>query len=204
MKLYWSPASPYARKVRAVAHEKGVADRIEEIAVDAFADPQELLATNPLGKVPALVLDDGTALYDSPVICAYLDEVFAGGPLMPREGVSRWAVLRAEALADGVMDIGLGLTLERRKPETERSPTMATRWRVQLARALDAMAYELPGLPGQVTLGYIAFACALGYLDLRHPDVAWREGRPKLTAWYEAFADRPSIASTAPPAVGNR
>ncbi len=198
MKLYWSPASPYARKVRVVAHEKGLAGRIEEVSVNAFEDPEEPLAANPLGKVPTLILDDSTVLYDSPVICAYLDDAGEGPPLVPRQGPGRFLVMRAEALADGAMDLGLGLTLERRKPENERSPTTAARWRGQLMRAVDAIGRELPGLPGEVTLGHLAFACALGYLDFRHPDLDWRDGRPGLAAWFEGFAARPSLAATAP------
>jgi glutathione S-transferase len=198
MKLYWSPASPYARKVRVVAREKDIAGRIEEVVVDAFADPAELVSANSLGKVPTLLLEDGSTLYDSPVICTYLDAIGEGPPLVPQEAPDRFTVLRAEALADGVMDLALGLTLERRKPEGERSPTTAARWRGQLLRALDRIAHDLPELPGEVTLGHLAFACALGYLDFRHPDLAWRSGRPALAAWFEAYADRPSLAATAP------
>ena len=198
MKLYWSPASPYARKVRVVAREKQVARRIEEMVVDAFADPPELTGSNPLGRVPALVLDDGTALYDSPVIVAYLDAVGEGGPLVPAEGAARFAVLRAEALADGVMDLGVGLILERRKPDGEKSPTTAARWRGQLPRALDAIATDHARLPGPFSLGHVAFACALGYLDFRHPDVNWREGRETLADWFAAISARPSLVDTAP------
>jgi glutathione S-transferase len=200
MKLFWSPASPYARKVRAVAHEKGLDGRIEEVAVDAFADPAELLAANPLGKVPALIGEDGDPLFDSAVICAYLDAhpQARGAPLCPSAGPERWSVLRAEALADGAMDLGLGLTLERRKPEAERSPTPAARWRGQLARSVDAMLPEIERLPPRVTLAHLAIACALGYLDFRHPDFAWRDGRAGLSAWYEDMARRPSLLATAP------
>lgn len=200
MKLYWSPASPYARKVRVVAHERALTGKIEEEVVDAFADPDILLATNPLGKVPALLLDDGTGLYDSPVICAYLDgHAYATGPdLIPAHGSSRWRVLRAEALADGALDLALGLTLERRKPEAERSPTTAARWRGQLERAVRAIADEEPNLPGELSLGHIGFACALGYLDFRHPDLAWRKDHSKLATWYETIASRPGFTATAP------
>ncbi len=198
MRLYWSPASPYARKVRTVAREKRVADRIEEVVVDAFADPPELTGANPLGRVPALVLDDGTALYDSPVITAYLDTVGDGNSLVPGEGAARFAVLRAEALADGVMDLALGLVLERRKPDGEKSPTMAARWRSQLPRALDAIAADHARLPDPVSLGHIAFACALGYLDFRHPDIDWRTGREALADWFAEISARPSLVDTAP------
>jgi glutathione S-transferase len=202
MKLFWSPASPFARKVRCIAREKGLAQRIEEIEVPVYNDPAELIAANPLGKIPALVLADGEALYDSPVICAYLDAHPEGqGPaLCPTSGIDRWRVLRAEALADGAMDLALSLTYEKlRKPEAERSPTSAARWRGQLRRAVSAMTQEIAGLPQGFTLGHLSLACALGYLDLRHPDMGWREGQSELAGWYEEIARRPSLAETAPP-----
>ena len=198
MKLYWSPASPYARKVRAVAREKGLAGRIEEVSVDTAQVPPDLIATNPLGKVPALVLDDGTALFDSPVICAWLDAEGQGAALVPASGPERFLVLRAEALADGVMDLAVGLVMETRKPEGERSPTTTAKWRGQLDRSLDAMAIDYASLPGSGTLGHLAYVCALDYVAFRHPDIAWQEGRAALVTWYEAARDRPSLIETAP------
>lgn len=200
MKLLWSPASPFARKARAIAREKGLAGRIEEIQVAVYDDPAELLAANPLGKIPALILDDGEALYDSPVICAYLDAQpdGQGAPLVPAFGMERWRVLRAEALADGAMDLALGLVMETRKPEAERSPTTAARWRGQLRLAVSAMPGELAAMPQGFTMGHVALACALGYFDLRYPDMGWREGQAELARWYEEIARRPSLAATAP------
>lgn len=200
MKLYYSPTSPYARKVRTVVAEKQLGGLIEEIIVDVYADPPALTDCNPLGKIPALVSDEGLALFDSPVICAYLDaHPQAQGPrLKPQSGPGQWSVARAEALADGVMDLGLNLTMERRKPEAEASPTSAKRWRGQLLRALDALPATLRGLPEDVTLGHLAIACALGYVDFRHGDMNWRDGRGELAAWYETIAARPSLAATAP------
>ena len=198
MILFWSPASPYARKVRAVAREKGLAGRIEEVSVDTAQVPPALVAANPLGKVPAIVLDDGTMLYDSPVICAWLDAEGDGPPLVPLAGAERFRILRAEALADGVMDLAVGLVMESRKPEGERSPTTVAKWKGQLARSLDAMALDCTTLPEATTLGHLAFVCALDYVDFRHPDVAWRDGRPDLAAWRNTMADRPSLVETAP------
>lgn len=199
MTLYWSPASPYARKVRTVVHEKGLAPLIADIVLDPFQNAEELISANPLGKVPTLILDDGSSLYDSPVICAYLDAHGRGqGPALIPSGPERWTVRRAEALGDGALDLAFGLVLERRKPDGERSPTTAARWWSQLPRALDAMERELPRLPGPCTLGHITFAVALGYLDFRHPDYQWRNGRASLAGWYDGFARRPSLAATAP------
>ena len=198
MKLFWSPASPYARKVRVVAHETGLVGRIEEVPVDTSQVPPDLIATNPLGKVPALVLDDGTALFDSPVICAWLDAEGSGPALVPASGPERFLVLRAEALADGVMDLAVGLVMETRKPENERSPTTAAKWRGQLARSLDAMAADCATLPGTATLGHLAYVCALDYIAFRHPDIAWQEGRAGLASWRDGVANRPSLIETAP------
>lgn len=200
MKLYFSNASPYARKVRMVIAEKRLEPLIEMTPVDVYADPPELLEANPLGKLPALVTDDGFSLYDSPVICAYLDAhpQARGERLLPGSGRERWMVLRAEALGDGLMDLGLALMGERRKPEGETSPTSAKRWRGQLLRALDAAPRTLSTLPEAVTLGHLAIAAALGYLDFRHADLNWREGRAELRAWFDGIASRPSIAATAP------
>lgn len=200
MKLFWSNASPYSRKVRAVIIEKGLEHSVEAVSVDVFSDPPELIGLNPLGKIPTMVTDEGVTLFDSPVICAYLDIHHAGrgGPMIPLASPERWHVMRTEALGDGIMDLGLALMDERRKPEGEKSPTLAARHRGQLERALDETAGALASLPGAVTLGHLAIACALGYLDLRHDDLQWRHGRNALAAWYEDMIQRPSLARTAP------
>ena len=197
MKLFWSKASPYARKVRIVIREHQLLDQIEEVTVDAFTDPPDLLQASPLGRVPVLLLDDGTGLYDSRVICAYLDEL-GGGGMVPSDPADRLSVMRAQALGDGTMDLAVSLALERRKPEGERTPTFVARWRGQLVRAVDAIAGQLPLLPRSFHLGHAAFASALGYLDFRHPDFNWRDGRPTLAEWYLEVGARPSLATTLP------
>lgn len=200
MKLYWSNASPYARKVRTIIVEKALSSLVEEISLDVYSDPPELLAVNPLGKIPALVLDDGLGLFDSPVISAYLDAHPQGqGPrLAPQSGPERWVVARAEALGDGITDLAFALRQEHLKPEGEKSPTMAARQRGQLLRSLDAIAPALGTLPEGTTLGHIALAVALGYIDFRHAEVNWRDGRTDLANWYERMKARPSFAATAP------
>lgn len=200
MKLFWSNASPYSRKVRAVIKEKGLGHCVETDAVDVYSDPPELITFNPLGKIPTLVTDDGFALFDSSVICAYLDAHPAGrgGPLIPQAGPERWHVMRTEALGDGLMDLGYALITERRKPDEEKSPTLAARQQGQLEHTLDRTADALAALPGAVTLGHLAIACALGYIDFRHDGLQWRQGRDALAAWYADIVKRPSLAETAP------
>jgi glutathione S-transferase len=201
MKLFYSATSPYARKVRVVLVEKAMTDRVELVSVEVYSNPPELIAANPLGKVPTLLLDDGTALFDSPVICAYLDAHpdGKGERLRPHSGNERWMVMRAEAHGDGAMDAAFNIAIEKRKPEGERSPTSVARWREQLIQAIDAMPETLRSLPNDVTLGHLTLACALGYVDLRHGDLEWRKGRDNLAAWYEDMLARPSISSTLPP-----
>ena len=200
MKLFWSPTSPYTRKVRAVIREKGLDALVEPVRVDVWGDFGGLHEANPLGKIPCLLLDSGEGLYDSPVICAYLDAHPQGqGPsLYPQGGAERWRVMKAEALADGIMDFAVGMVVEKRKPEDERSPWMVKRWKAGLERAFDALMPEITVLPQGFTAGHLAMACALDYVDFRHPGIAWREGRPELAAWLEAQSGRPSLAETVP------
>lgn len=200
MKLYWSNASPYARKVRTLIAEKALGGLVEEISLEVYADPPELLAVNPLGKIPALLLNDGLGLFDSPVIAAFLDAHSQGqGPrLVPQSGPERWIVARAEALGDGITDLAFALRQEYLKPQDEKSPTAAARQRGQLLRSLDAIAPALRTLPESTTLGHIALAVALGYIDFRHADINWRNGRADLADWYEQMQARPSFAATAP------
>lgn len=199
MELLYSATSPYARKVRVVLREKGLIEATTETVVDPHAGPPALHRHNPLGKVPTLVLADATALYDSPVICEYLDTLADTPRLLPAGGPERWAVLRAQALGDGVLDLAVALTAERRRPEGERSPAAMDHWRERIGAAVDGMAAELDGLPAEPTLAHIALAVALGYLDFRHPDLRWRDGRVTLTDWLECFTPRASMQETTPP-----
>lgn len=198
MKLYYSTTSPYVRKVRVVAREKGLADSIEEILSNPHERPPELQRVNPLGKVPALLLDDGTALYDSPVICEYLDSLNDTVQLIPSDE-SRWAVLKAQALADGVFDVAVSAVLETRRPANEQSPSAIEHWQNQMRAAVKEMAVQLPALPGELSLGHLSFAVALAYLHFRHPDLEWPSfADPALVSWFDDFKQRPSIQQTAP------
>ncbi len=199
MKLYTAPASPYARKVRVLVLEKGLQDRIDEVTVNAYSDRPVLLQANPLGKVPTLEVNEDFRLFDSPVICEFLDTLPADRPpLIATEGMDRWIIRKTEARADGIMDLGVGLTLEKRKPAAERSPSTVARWRVHLGRAIAGAEIARSTLPERFTLGHAAAAVALAYLDYRHPELTWREERPELGSWHSVISDRRSLAETAP------
>jgi len=200
MKLRYSLTSPYVRKVMVAAYETGVEPRIERIptAVAPTKPSGEIAAENPLAKVPSMVTEDGQVLFDSPVICEYIDSCHGGAKLFPAEGPARWTALRQQALADGMLDAGL----LRRYELTRPAGTQWAEWDAGQARkvtqALDALEAEAATLSGPVTIGQIAIACALGYLDFRFDADKWRQGRPRLAAWYDAFAKRPSMTQTVP------
>ncbi len=200
MKLRYSATSPYVRKVMIVAIECGLDPSIELQNTDAWSPQTDLPKDNPLGKVPALILDDGTALYDSPVICEYLDTLHDGPRLFPSPGPARWAALRQQALADGICDAAILRRLEGNRPEGEQSATWKERQRVAVARACDVLEAEAGTLPLEPTIGTLAILSTLGYLDFRFGHEDWREGRPALKAWFEQASDRDSYRRTAPPA----
>lgn len=197
MKLYITGPSPYARKCRIVAREKGLADRIEEIAVDPYANAPELLASNPLVQVPTLIAEDGLPLNDSPVICEYLDALGAGPRLLPEGGAERLRVRRMETLANGALEMGVKLVLEKRRPEHERSPSWIERWTVNMGRALDGLEQAAPDA-GRLDVGVITAGVAVTWIGFRHPDFDWKTGRPGLVALQAALEQRPSFRDTVP------
>jgi len=201
VKLFGSPLSPFVRKVRAAIHEMGLDSRIAFTAVTMtpVAPDAVLNRANPLGKIPALELDDGSSLYDSPVICEYLDGVHDRPRLLPPAGPARWQALRRQALADGIMDAGVLVRYEIAvRPEALRWDDWIAAQKGKIARALDSLEAEAGALGGGFDIGRIAIACALGYLDFRFAADRWRDRRPALAAWFETAAKRPSISSTAP------
>ncbi len=196
MKLLHSPTSPYARKVRICAILRGIADRITLVSMNPNESPSDLLTANPLSKVPTLLTDDGVALFDSPVICEYLDSVGDALPMFPEHGAARWRALKQQALADGILDACVPRRGELAKPREEGRDALIARWRAAVERALDALEAEPPHK--SMDIGSITVACALGYLDFRFPQEPWRPTRPRLAAWFEAFSQDPAVASTAP------
>ena len=203
MKLYITVPSPFARKCRIVAREKGLADRVEEIVADPYADAPALLASNPLVQVPALIAEDGLPITDSPVICEYLDVLGQGPRLLPAEGPERWRVRRLETLANGALEMGVKLVLEKRRPEHERSPSWIKRWTTNMGRALDALEAAAPQVDARAEppdLGAITAGVAATWIGFRHPDFDWKAGRPKLVALQAALEARDSFRQTRPDA----
>ena len=191
MKLYHSPASPFARKVMACAIARGIDSQIT--LLPASGEAADLIAVNPLGKLPCLVTDDGLALFDSRVICEFLDTVGDVFPMFPEHG-PRMRALRFQALADGICD---ALVLRRgegtRPVEAARDAVLAIQTS-KVNRSLDLLETDPPG--NHLDIGSIAVACALGYLDLRFPTEPWRESRPRLATWFDAMMQRPCMVRT--------
>jgi glutathione S-transferase len=199
MKLYMSPASPFARKARIIIRELDLVRLVEEIPTNP-ATSDELRRTNPLGKIPALVLDDGSTLIDSPVICEYLNEL-GGGKFFPgmsvwRSATGRWRALTLQALGDGIADAAVARVYEGRRPLELQNREAIAKYLAVINRSLDAL--ERARFAEPPTIGEIAVACAIGYLDFRLPELNWRDTRPQLRAWYEGFAKYPAMQSTWP------
>lgn len=190
-----SPASPFGRKVKMAALELGLMDRIEIVAADTTDPSEPLRQQNPLGKIPTLILDDGTTLFDSRVILDYLDHI-SGGRLIPA-GQERFLQLRLQALADGIADAALLQVYEGRfRPEEGRNPNWLSHQEGKVARGLAALEAAPPAFPDRPRIGEIALACALGYLDLRFAG-KWRAAHPALVAWLDDFAARvPAFETT--------
>jgi len=197
LKLYTNAASPFARKCRVIAHELGL--KLEEIRTLPMQDP-DFRRVNPLGKIPALVLDDGSVLIDSPVICEYLNHT-GGGKFFPgmnifKHNSGRWKALGLAALGDGIADAAVAwiiLSRENPVPEAARQRQMQT-----VLAGLDAL--ERVNFAKDPTIGEISVACAIGYVEFRMPDLDWKSSRPKLSAWYARFCEYPSMKATAPAA----
>jgi len=198
MELFSSPTSPFVRKVRVLIREKGATGKVRETVVAALSDPAELHAANPLGQVPALTLDDGTQIFNSPLICQFLDEELGGAKLLPPSGKARWADMRLQTIGDGIAEAAVSLSFERARPEEQRSPVWTGRWQRAIARSLDVLEAEADALNGDLTLGRIAIVCALSYVDFRHDALNWRGGHPKLADWYKNISGRPAFVETAP------
>src|SRR6266566_9969811 len=199
MQLFYSPNSPYARKARIIIHELGLTSRVEEMIVSLPADAR-LRAVNPLGKIPALLLDDGSVIYDSPVICEYLDTL-GEGKFFPRaslfkEAQGRWRALSLQALGDGLADAVVRRNQEMRLAEDKRSADVIRRQTAAIEASFAAADRASAKFPAEPTIGEISICCAIGYLDLRNPNDGWRDRYRELARWLDGFSRRPSVEAT--------
>jgi len=200
MRLYHAPASPFVRKVVVLLHEAGAADRVALVpAAGSPLDPGTMpLDRNPLGKLPALEREDGPTLYDSRVICRYLDEVLSARLYPPAPHL--WDTLVLEATADGISDAAVLMRYEQHvRPKASQSPKWLEAQWAKIDRALTAIEGRwMSHLSGPLDMGQIALGAALGYLDFRHPQRDWRGTRPALAAWWVGFSQRPAMQATLP------
>ena len=196
MQLAFSPTSPFVRKVLVVAHECGLSDQVTPILVNFRDERSGYISINPLGKVPALTLDDGMVLVDSPVICEYLDSRHPREKLFPPVGLARWRALQLQAIADGISDAGVLRFIEQQRAEDKRSVQFDKFQTRKQARSLDWLEAHADWLVGPVTIGQVAVGCMLGWLDFRYTPLDWRASHPSLARWYVAFALRPAMVAT--------
>ena len=203
MKLYTNPASPFARKARIIVQELNLTEVVEEVNVPRGGLGEAFRKINPLGKIPVLVLRDGSTILDSPVICEYLNDV-GGGKFFPgkslfRENSGHWRALTIAAIADGICDAAVARNYELLRPAELQSQPVIDKHMQAVAAGLDVL--ERVRFSDKITIADIATACALGYLDFRIPELSWRDTRPNLRDWYEKFAQYPSMKATWPAAL---
>jgi glutathione S-transferase len=200
MKLHWSPRSPFVRKVMIVLHETGLTPRVEcvrTVVAMAGHPPEVLLPDNPLGKIPTLVLEDGTALFDSRVIAEYLDGLHDGPRLFPSDPAARMQQLRWMAFADGLTDVLLLWRNERLRPRETWHRVLLEAFEIKARSSLAQIAAEVPALArAPFGIGHVSMVCMLGQLDFRFGDSNWRVAFPELAAWYEDMRARPSVSIT--------
>ena len=196
MKLAFSPASPYVRKVTACAIKRGLNDKIERLKIGT-TDPA-LLQYNALSKVPTLITDDGACIFDSPVICEYLDSIGSAPKLFPPAGPARWKALTQEALADGILDATQPRRRELTLPQDDGRKAYIEVQQAKVKHALAVLEKDAGSLGDLTTIGEITIGCALGYLDFRYANEPWRPGHPKLDAWYAKVVKLPPLAETIP------
>ncbi len=200
MKLYHAAASPFVRTVMVCLHETNMINQVElvEVAITPVSPGETVPTKNPLGKIPALERESGPTLYDSRVICRYLNDLSTAG-FYP-EPPMLWETLTLEATAQGMMEAAVLMVYEGRvRPQDKQYDGWLDAQWLKVTRALDAVESRwMSHLAGPLDMAQIAMGCALGYLDFRHPDKDWRAGRPSLTAWEKSFAQRPSMQATIP------
>ena len=199
MKLQYSPNSPYVRKVVMLAHELGLNDRIERepLTLSPYEPNAAVTALNPLGKIPVLVTDEEESLFDSIVICEYLAALAGDRQWFPEPGPKRWNALRANAVADGMLEAAQLMRFESSRPETARRSTCRS---AQSGKVLRGFEFLERNLPANDDIGAIAVASTIGWLDFRFPTLQWRTKAPRLAAWFADFERRDSVSATRHPA----
>jgi glutathione S-transferase len=200
MKIFYAAASPFVRKCLVVAHELGVREQVELVPTNAHPIHRSaaIVAYNPLGKMPTLLVEDGTVLYASRVICEYLNSR-AGGALIPPEGPQRWQALVDQSLGDGIMDAAILVRYEQAvRPESLRWPEWIAGQLEKVHSGLAQLEGRAASFQPRVDIGTIAIGCALGYLDLRFASLSWRERCPAAAAWFASFDERTSMSATRP------
>ena len=198
MKLYYSSTSPFVRKVNVLAIEVGLDKQLEWVATNPWQAEDKLTAENPLSKIPTLITDDEKVIYDSRVICEYLDSLHDGVKMIPLDANARWQVLRLQALADGILEAGILRFLERKRSADQQSKDFDDMQKNSVERGLDFLETTVSEWDDKLDLGVLSVACTLGWLDFRFSEDNWRANRSNLANWYEQFAKRPSITNTIP------
>lgn len=199
MKLYWSSRSPYVRKVMICIHELGLQDKIERVpAVVSLSQPNvTVMRDNPLGRIPTLILDDGTVFHESLLICEYLDGT-QGGTLFPAKGPARWTALRRHALGNGLLDALLLWRSEIGKPAARQTPEWLSTFALKTRNALAVIEGDADALAATpFDIGHVGIGAALAYLDFRFGDFGWRKDHPRTDAWMQQFSQRESVRKTA-------
>jgi len=200
MRLYWSSRSPFVRKAMIAAHETGVASRIKTIRVEVAASKlnSDVMAHNPLNKIPTLVLENGDVLFDSRVICEYFDSLNTGPKLFPSAPPERWTALRRDAIGSGIMENGVARLGENARSEETRSQPHLSAYKAKIDAALDYLDADAAALiKDRFSIGHVSIGAALGYLDFRYANEDWRRGRSRLEEWHKGFAERASVKQTA-------
>ncbi|MBO1078926.1 glutathione S-transferase N-terminal domain-containing protein [Roseomonas haemaphysalidis] len=196
MQLFYSSGSPFVRKVMVALLMRGLEERVDLLSTNPHESPAALLQQNPLSKVPCLVTVEGLPLFDSRVICEYLDGLGTASPLFPDSGSERTGALLLQALGDGVMDAAVARRMQQPYPQDEGRRHLGGRNAAAIGRALDWLDRNPPERLRDI--GAVSVACALGYLDFRFADEDWREGRPALTAWFAEAEAHPAMVATRP------
>ncbi len=198
MELLYAPLSPFGRKVVVVAHESGIFQRLRLTTVSTRNDAEKITPYNPLGKIPVLITDTGAVIYDSTVICEFLDAEYGNCRLLPRQGFRRWETLTQAALADGLLDAAITIRYERARPASEQSSGETSRQLSKIRVGLDQLERNVASFGAELDLAQVGVACALGYIPLRVEEFTGLVKWPKLNAWYASASRRESLTKTAP------